>query len=355
MHTTTCRYERNGRQSTFFRRSLAYVSCKVCLPQLSENFIFIYLGLSLFTGEGLVYRPLLIVFSLVAVVASRYCSVFPIAWILNKAFEMHAQRRRMSSGLPQEAHVLPLQYQLMLFWAGLRGAVGFALSKGMSGVNAPALQTTVLVVVVLTVIVFGGTTAQMLEVLHIDTGIDDDEDDASIDMDDPDAQTWLRPASARMAPPPTRYRDVSGPFTDEVLPQWDASVDRSTQAVVAERGGLRTLTGEELDQALQAEIDSRNVLGEGEGSAGMLNGALLRDGQWFQRIDERYLLPMFSNTVANRKYEQRREQVQARRAASREWTADDSNASHITTTEVSCDTDFEADTGRISPGKNKIH
>ncbi|KAI5287820.1 monovalent cation:H+ antiporter, CPA1 (nhx1) [Ascosphaera aggregata] len=64
----------------------------------------------------------------------------------------------------------------MLFWAGLRGAVGVALAAGLEGENAPALRATVLVVVVLTVIIFGGTTARMLEILDIRTGVVEEVD-----------------------------------------------------------------------------------------------------------------------------------------------------------------------------------
>jgi sodium/hydrogen exchanger-like protein 6/7 len=67
----------------------------------------------------------------------------------------------------------------MLFWAGLRGAVGVALAAGLTGNNAWALKATVLVVVVLTVIIFGGTTARMLEILGIRTGVIEE-----IDSDD---------------------------------------------------------------------------------------------------------------------------------------------------------------------------
>lgn len=59
----------------------------------------------------------------------------------------------------------------MLYWAGLRGAVGVALAANLTGDKAHELQATVLVVVVLTVIVFGGTTAHMLEILGIRTGV----------------------------------------------------------------------------------------------------------------------------------------------------------------------------------------
>src|SRR3954451_19574460 len=42
------------------------------LAQLSENFIFIYLGLSLFTDEKLQFRPLLIIVTVLAVCAARW-------------------------------------------------------------------------------------------------------------------------------------------------------------------------------------------------------------------------------------------------------------------------------------------
>jgi sodium/hydrogen exchanger-like protein 6/7 len=67
----------------------------------------------------------------------------------------------------------------MLFWAGLRGAVGVALAAGLQSPNGPVLRATVLVVVVLTVIIFGGTTARMLEILNIKTGVVEE-----IDSDD---------------------------------------------------------------------------------------------------------------------------------------------------------------------------
>ena len=55
---------------------------------------------------------------------------------------------------------------MTLFWADLRGAVSLALAAGFIGPNKGALQTTLLVVVVPTVIMPGGTTSGMLEVLR---------------------------------------------------------------------------------------------------------------------------------------------------------------------------------------------
>ncbi|KKA29726.1 hypothetical protein TD95_003813 [Thielaviopsis punctulata] len=143
------------------------------LAQLSENFIFIYLGLSLFTDNTLVFQPPLIIVTVMAVCAARYVAVFPLSSLINRVIRYRAARRGQ---VPDE---LSYSYQAMLFWAGLRGAVGVALAALMDGDNAPALRATVLVVVVLTVIIFGGTTARMLEILGIQTGVVDE-----IDSDD---------------------------------------------------------------------------------------------------------------------------------------------------------------------------
>ncbi|KAJ0352855.1 hypothetical protein COL154_003659 [Colletotrichum chrysophilum] len=144
------------------------------LAQLSENFIFIYLGLALFTDNALQFRPLLIIITVAAVCAARWVAVFPLSRAINWVIRYRAQRR--GGDVSDE---LPYNYQAMLFWAGLRGAVGVALAALLTGENSYALKATVLVVVVLTVIIFGGTTARMLEILGIRTGVVDE-----IDSDD---------------------------------------------------------------------------------------------------------------------------------------------------------------------------
>ncbi|KAI5294043.1 monovalent cation:H+ antiporter, CPA1 (nhx1), partial [Ascosphaera acerosa] len=150
------------------------------LAQLSENFIFIYLGLDLFTEPNLQFNPLFIFVTVVGICIARYISVFPLSKAVNWVIRHRARKRGKDV-----ADELPFSYQGMLFWAGLRGAVGVALAAGLEGENAPVLRATVLVVVVLTVIIFGGTTARMLEILEIRTGVveevdSDDEFDIEI-------------------------------------------------------------------------------------------------------------------------------------------------------------------------------
>lgn len=144
------------------------------LSQLSENFIFIYLGLSLFTESKLEFKPLLIIMTVFGICVARWTAVFPLSRLINWFIRYRAKKKGKDV-----ADELPYNYQAMLFWAGLRGAVGVALAAGMTGTNAWALKATVLVVVVLTVIIFGGTTARMLEILGIKTGVVEE-----IDSDD---------------------------------------------------------------------------------------------------------------------------------------------------------------------------
>lgn len=144
------------------------------LAQLSENFIFIYLGLSLFTEKNLQFKPLFIIVTVIGICVARYAAVFPLSRLINWFLRYRAKKRGQ-----EVADELPYNYQAMLFWAGLRGAVGVALAAGMTGENSWALKATVLVVVVLTVIIFGGTTARMLEILGIRTGVVEE-----IDSDD---------------------------------------------------------------------------------------------------------------------------------------------------------------------------
>lgn len=156
--------------------------------QLSENFIFIYLGLTLFTDQELVYKPLFILITTLGICAARWLSVFPLSKVINYLIRLRAKRLGK-----EEVDELPFKYQAMLFWAGLRGAVGVALAAGLSGETGRSLRATVLIVVVLTVIIFGGTTARMLEILQIRTGVVEEIDsDDEFDIETTNAGTYYK-------------------------------------------------------------------------------------------------------------------------------------------------------------------
>ncbi|KAG1725798.1 sodium/hydrogen exchanger [Suillus paluster] len=287
------------------------------LAQLSENFIFIYLGLSLFTSPPSSERvtnyvkPLFIVVTTVAVVFTRYAAVFPLSEAIN-FFHRHARGQRTEE--------LPHSYQMMLFWSGLRGAVGVALAAGFKGENAQTLRTTVLVVVVLTVFVFGGTTARMLEILGIRTGV---EDEAASSSDDEDAPPGRNPwQNRRNSGAWNRYTDDSEP-----LPYFSPSQHGYGRAAGRVGSHYATRGYNHHPQAPPSPIgntmfsaaSSESFESEGEvlpmattsaeagPSADRHDGAQAsEDGKWFQALDERYLLPLFSNATASRTFHARR-------------------------------------------------
>ena len=185
------------------------------ISQLSENFIFIYLGLDLFVESNLQFKPLFILVAVLGICFARYLAVFPLSKAINWFIRYRARRRGMEA-----TDELPFAYQAMLFWAGLRGAVGVALAAGLKGVNAPALRATVLVVVVLTVIIFGGTTARMLEILGIRTGVMEELDsDDEFDIEVTHGGTYYKRSHTGLGYTPRRRPDESTTIALDGMPR----------------------------------------------------------------------------------------------------------------------------------------
>ncbi|KAI8593568.1 Sodium/hydrogen exchanger family-domain-containing protein [Geranomyces variabilis] len=134
------------------------------LSQLCENFVFIYLGVTVFTSlKNEVYRPGLIFLTLIICMFARYMSVIPLARLINfVSAKIHRTAGREE---------IPRNHQLMLWWAGLRGAIAFALSFEVKGETAKVIQTTTLIICIITVILLGGTTNMALQRLEIRTGV----------------------------------------------------------------------------------------------------------------------------------------------------------------------------------------
>jgi sodium/hydrogen exchanger-like protein 6/7 len=283
------------------------------LAQLSENFIFVYLGLSLFTSPpsqervGSYFKPLFVLVAAVAVVFTRYAAVFPLSELINFVLR-HARGQRTEE--------LPHAYQMMLFWAGLRGAVGVALAAGFQGPHAQTLRTTVLLVVVLTVVVFGGTTARMLEVLGIRTGVED-EPGSDSDDDPPHAPAWARRRAF------DDRAKLGLPYGTQPVPPYGAQPGPSAYnhaALASPPGaGLGVPAASALFSAASSEYESDGEvlpLAPTRGSGELPRPAsapppVPEDGQWFQQLDERYFLPLFSNATASRTWNARQAQRRA--------------------------------------------
>ncbi|KZV93671.1 sodium/hydrogen exchanger [Exidia glandulosa HHB12029] len=312
------------------------------LAQLSENFIFIYLGLNLFTLPAAAdpsqssVKPLLILVSTLAVVATRYAAVFPLSKVINFSYT-RIIHRGMRLQTPRE-EPLPYQYQMMLFWAGLRGAVGVALAAGFTGANAGYLRTTVLAVVLLTVVVFGGTTARMMEIIGIRTGVEDDQGSSDDEEEPYFANSPVGIGNGKdyrdrdgggavlspVYPPPNANpfsHHVQSTSFDGTQSPWMASLPSSSRS--SESG-----EGEVFPLAPTANAGaSTSSLGGGGGGAARQNSGGGRgaegqqEGKWFHDLDQRYLLPLFSNATASRTFHARKQARKTRHTQQREQLA----------------------------------
>lgn len=142
----------------YFFTQLLYLSLQTA--HLAESVIFIYLGLTIFTQHDERFRWALVLFVFLFILVGRAASVFPLAYAIN--FVGDAQRmgfrERLRMGVlwptresisldaltaPSDAWIPP-SHQVMLWWAGLRGAIAFALSMDIQTPSAPELRTTTL-------------------------------------------------------------------------------------------------------------------------------------------------------------------------------------------------------------------
>lgn len=179
------------------------------LATLAETYVFLYLGLSIFTVWGeydvimivfaIVRRPPLFslfslsafLFSLSAVslslslrravlayltrgqplcLAGRALHIFPISGVFN-LFRKAKYKRR---GLRTATLGIPLSHQVMMWFSGLRGAIAFALAMDLQqrvdDTHGAVMLTTTITIVFFSVTILGALTAKMLELLHIQTG-----------------------------------------------------------------------------------------------------------------------------------------------------------------------------------------
>ncbi|KAA0709365.1 Sodium/hydrogen exchanger 6 [Triplophysa tibetana] len=126
---------------------------------LAENFIFSYMGLTLFTFQNHVFNPIFIVCAFLAVFLGRAANIYPLSFLLNLG-------RR---------HKITSNFQHMMMFAGLRGAMTFALSIRDTATYARKMMfSTTLLVVFFTVWICGGGTTQMLSFQKIRVGVDTD-------------------------------------------------------------------------------------------------------------------------------------------------------------------------------------
>jgi len=123
---------------------------------MAENMVLSYLGISLFSYSGHVFKPLFVLWSLFAILVARAVNIFPLAYLYNFV------RRK------NPVAKINIRFQMVIWFAGIRGAIPFALA--MQSHSSPAdriILSTTLVIVLCTVIAIGAAAHSVMDVLGI--------------------------------------------------------------------------------------------------------------------------------------------------------------------------------------------
>uniref|UniRef100_A0A3P9B7N6 Sodium/hydrogen exchanger n=1 Tax=Maylandia zebra TaxID=106582 RepID=A0A3P9B7N6_9CICH len=245
---------------------------------LAENFIFSYMGLALFTFQNHIFSPVFIIGAFIAIFIGRALNIYPLSFLLNLG------RRHKIKG----------NFQHMMMFAGLRGAMAFALAIRDTATYARQMMfTTTLLIVFFTVWVFGGGTTPMLSWLHIRVDVDPDQDlQPSADRQSKTKQesawlfrlwytfdhNYLKPILTHSGPPLTstlpsycgplasclttprayeNHEQLRDPDSDLIRGDADLTFTFGDTAITANGAANGKRSGSTSEEALERELDSR--------------------------------------------------------------------------------------------------
>lgn len=123
------------------------------LAFIAETCVFAYLGMAIFSFKH-IFKPSLVITSIVMCLVSRACNIFPLSIALNY-FREHKITKKM---------------QFIMWFSGLRGAIAFALSLNLQ-INEEVrhvIVTSTLILVLFTTLILGGSTLPLMKFLNAD-------------------------------------------------------------------------------------------------------------------------------------------------------------------------------------------
>ncbi|KAL1334443.1 hypothetical protein AAHE18_11G177200 [Arachis hypogaea] len=127
------------------------------ISSLAETFVFIYMGIDIAMEKHSWSHVGFICFSVISIGIARAANVFCCAYLINLV-------------RPQQQKIPP-KHQKALWYSGLRGAMAFALAlqsvHDLPEGHGQTIFTATTAIVMLTVLLIGGSTGTMLEALEV--------------------------------------------------------------------------------------------------------------------------------------------------------------------------------------------
>jgi len=118
------------------------------LATVTETIVFVYMGMIVFTGQFATFNFRFTIMSLLFCLVGRLFNIFPLSYCANLC--------------RHQDEVIPVKMQCVLWFAGLRGAIAFALAVNMPGTHADIYATATLFICIFTTVVCGGVTEKIL-------------------------------------------------------------------------------------------------------------------------------------------------------------------------------------------------
>lgn len=142
---------------------------------IAEVFVFLLIGITLFSYDNHQWVPGFILFSFVAIFVGRAVNIYGLSFFLNlRSYIPLFYVRRCT-----KEHIA-YRFQHLLVFAGLRGAIAFALAiRNTETVERQLILTTTLCIVLATMIINGGLIIPVLHCLRIKHDIGEDEGENS--------------------------------------------------------------------------------------------------------------------------------------------------------------------------------
>jgi sodium/hydrogen exchanger-like protein 6/7 len=159
---------------------------------LMENFVFTYIGVSTFTFTKHHWDAGFIILAFLAIIVARACNIYPLSFLLNLG----------------RTRKIGYNFQHMMMFSGLRGAMAFALAIRNTSTEArQTILSATLVIVISTVILCGGFTTQVLQWLRISVGVEEERELQNLDsIQNQELNARLSPVVIT-PPPPSRLQD----------------------------------------------------------------------------------------------------------------------------------------------------
>lgn len=190
------------------------------LATVTETIVFVYMGMVVFTGKFASFSIRFSIMALVLCLVGRLFNIFPLSYLANLC----------RSG-PDK---IPVKMQCVLWFAGLRGAIAFALAANMPGNHNDIYATATLFICIFTTVVCGGVTEKILTAF----GMKNNSNGNGHDCDDSsDGMNGVTYSPRRQRHVTFRgFKRVWKTFDDEVLKNYFGGSTATTTAADQHRG-----------------------------------------------------------------------------------------------------------------------